>query len=523
MSLRRATAGLGVIVFLLCIFAGRTVGVGDVFTGAGVFLADADCYARLQRALPVVEGRAWVVRHHDFENAPEGTTPHTTAPLDWLLAAAAHAVAPWTGRDAALEVGGAWLPVALGLAAALVLWAWARRQSGPVRWLAPLLFAASPAIAWTSAVGRPDHHALAILLVTAALALEWPGPDGGADRPPGQLREIASGLCWGLALWVSLYEPLLLFACRLAGRLCADRALLRSPAFRRGLVATGTVLALAMLLEGWRLAPVAADLHGFAAAWAASIGELRPGWQHPGVLLAAAGSGVLAAPFLLLGPGGRRAHALPIVLWVATLALALWQIRWTPFLALAGVLSLPAQFRAFRWHGAWMLAAVPVLLWPMLREWDRRLDFPQSEAAGIRRAELISLRSAAARMEPGAVFIAPWWLSPPLAWWSRGRGIAGSSHESLEGIRDTTRFYAADDPSTALAIAGKRGARYVIAPDPGPVLENAAELLGTDFASARPMAVRLFRHPTDPPAGLRLEWTDGRVHLFVTEQGPDRP
>jgi hypothetical protein len=26
-----------------------------------------------------------IVRHHDFENFPTGTTPHTTVPLDYLI------------------------------------------------------------------------------------------------------------------------------------------------------------------------------------------------------------------------------------------------------------------------------------------------------------------------------------------------------------------------------------------------------------------------------------------------------
>jgi len=509
--MRRAIAVLSLIGFLAVVAAGRLVGAAHVFTTAGIFLVDADCYARLQRALPVYEGRQWIVRHHAFENAPEGVTPHTTAPLDWLLAGLARLIAFRTGDGPALEVAGAILPVLLGLASAGLVWAWARRLPGPARWLGPMLFAASPAIAWTSTVGRPDHQALVFLFVTAALVFEWPREPGG--RTPELRWEMYSGLFWGLALWVSLYEPLVLFVCRLAGRVLAGDRPFRNRAFLRGLATTGCVLLIAMALEGWRIHAIPAELQGFARAWAATIGELRPGWKHPGMLLGAVGTGLVAAPLLLLRPPIPRRHALASVLVLATLLLALWQIRWAPFLALAYILSLPAQLRQMR-SGGWIAAAVPALLWPMLGEWDRRLDHLESETAQITLAERVSLRAAAAHMEPGAIFLAPWWLSPPVAWWSRGAGVAGSSHESLAGIRDACRFYALTDDDEARAIAERRKVRYVMAIDPGPVLENASALLGPAGAAGEPLAARLFRRPGQPPGYLRVRWTDGRVHLF---------
>jgi len=45
----------------------------------------ADCYARMTRVEMVSAKPGLIVRHHTFENFPQGTTPHTTAPLDYLI------------------------------------------------------------------------------------------------------------------------------------------------------------------------------------------------------------------------------------------------------------------------------------------------------------------------------------------------------------------------------------------------------------------------------------------------------
>ncbi|MFM8683996.1 MAG: hypothetical protein ACKOEG_09515, partial [Chthoniobacterales bacterium] len=54
--------------------------------GVLVVFADGDCHSRMQRAAMVAEKPGTIVRTHDFENYPRGTTPHTTAPMDYLIA-----------------------------------------------------------------------------------------------------------------------------------------------------------------------------------------------------------------------------------------------------------------------------------------------------------------------------------------------------------------------------------------------------------------------------------------------------
>jgi hypothetical protein len=103
---------------------------------------------------------------------------------------------------------------------------------------------------------------------------------------------------------------------------------------------------------------------------------------------------------------------------------------------------------------------------------------------------------------PGAV-LAPWWLSPPIAYWSGHPCVAGSSHESLPGIVDTARFYFATDPAQAREIAERRDVRYVVAYEPDRVLSTAAALLD-EPAPRGSLGEILYRVPSLAPSWLRL-------------------
>ena len=57
-----------------------------------IYFVDADCCARMSRMRIVAEHAGTIVRQHEFENYPAGTTPHTTAPLEYLIFALATSV-----------------------------------------------------------------------------------------------------------------------------------------------------------------------------------------------------------------------------------------------------------------------------------------------------------------------------------------------------------------------------------------------------------------------------------------------
>jgi hypothetical protein len=137
-------------------------------------------------------------------------------------------------------------------------------------------------------------------------------------------------------------------------------------------------------------------------------------------------------------------------------------------------------------------------LWPMAREWDERL-FPSAEGQrqlAMQHSEMQQLREAAERMRGPEVapFLAPWWHSPRIAYWSGQPGVAGSSHQSISGIVDSARFYLAEDPAAAGAVLKARGVAHVVGDEPGRVISTSEQVLGAT-AGPKPMAKRLIDEP----------------------------
>ncbi len=487
------------IVLLCCIaalaFAVRCHRVRDVFIDGKIYFLDADCYSRMTRARMVSEGSAWTIRHHDFENWPQGITAHTTAPLDWLIVALSKVCGRGDGsvlHGQALDLAGALIGPLLGmLACAFVAlshrsW-WTLAAAGFV--------AVSPILVHGTSIGRPDHQALLIALIAAAFALELRMLEKATRG-----AAIGAGMLWGIALWVSLYEPLVLFAALLVAL-----AVARPTAFRErerwwGWAALLAVFGLSVLIDGWRVALPAPELREAFARWKLTIGELNG--ANFTAILRWLGAACLLAP-LALGVQWRRPEARWLLcLLAATFALTCWQLRWGYFLALIFALALPTLVEALRRH-RW-IAGVALLagLWPMAREWETALfadDLRTVRAKSVRILEMKTLRAIAeAQGERRAgPFLAPWWLSPSVAYWSRQPGVAGSSHQSLPGILDAARVWLAPDEAAALPILHARRVAWVLADSPERTVPTSATLLGV------PPPDRTFAHdlataPRDP-------------------------
>src|SRR5437016_13429511 len=152
-----------------------------------------------------------IVRHHAFENFPEGTTPHTTAPLDYLIVGLSLLLEPFTMHP--LDLAGAFVSPLLALFGGWFLWWWSRKMKLHYRWVMLTLYAISPIIVHGTELGRPDHQSLSILLVTIAICAEWSSRIAAdtAAATESNRWSIVSGAAWALALWVSTYEPLVLF------------------------------------------------------------------------------------------------------------------------------------------------------------------------------------------------------------------------------------------------------------------------------------------------------------------------
>ena len=125
----RPSARFALLLLELAIFSGlilatRCANYADVFVGGQVYFVDADCYARLTRARLVAAHPGLVVRHHDFENYPVGTTPHTTAPLDYLIVGLAALLGPFSAQP--LDRAGALMSQLPPLEGGWLLCGWVR-------------------------------------------------------------------------------------------------------------------------------------------------------------------------------------------------------------------------------------------------------------------------------------------------------------------------------------------------------------------------------------------------------------
>jgi hypothetical protein len=120
-----------------------------------------------------------------------------------------------------------------------------------------------------------------------------------------------------------------------------------------------------------------------------------------------------------------------------------------------------------------------------------------------RRIESAQIRDLSLRLRSPEVhpFLAPWWLSPSIAYWSGQPGVAGSSHESLDGIEETARFFLSENLQEAHAILEKRHVAWVFAYDSDRVAQNSAAILNEPL-SREPLCRVLDRTPSQAPSFL---------------------
>jgi len=206
------------------------------------------------------------------------------------------------------------------------------------------------------------------------------------------------------------------------------------------------------------------------------------------------------------------------VLLVATFVLTIWQARWGYFFVMLFALALPCLLEPIQSSGAVWIAFF-VSIFPILRDWDERL-WPNEAELALRveqRSELVQLRDMAISLRSSEIrpFLAPWWLSPSIAYWSGQPGIGGSSHESLDGIADSARFFLCDDWQTARQILGNHRTAWVIAYNSERVAQNSAEILN-QAAPTHSLCRLLDRTPSQVPPFLILAEQNGTCKLYRT-------
>lgn len=505
-SLRRWLAAASIPLFVFLALASQCANWQQVFLVGEVYFVDADCYSRMTRVQEVLQTPWQPIRHHAFENAPDGTTPHTTAPVDLLIAGLARTLQLF--HPGGLDLAGAFFSPLLGMAliALLGIWAWRMRWPAMIPML--LLASLSPILAHGFALGRPDHQSLLILLVGIAWMAEaslWLGRGG----------HLISAIAWALALWTSLFEPLIL----LTATMLLRALVLRSKALpgRRALAVFFAILLAGFLFDGWRASRLGVDTDLFLR-WASTIGELRH--PTPAQIFSWTGWLLPAAPMLLLVRYAREknmAFLAVAALLLLLIGLCLWHARWGYFLALAYALSLPLVLTALPWRKT-LTVLFLISLWPLAREWDATL-FPDQERASslaeARKDAYFLRETSRALVAPDPeIVLAPWWLSPAIAYWSGQNCVAGSSHQSLPGTIDTARFYLSTDPEEARRILATRRVAYVVAYEPARILQNSSQILGQPIP-AHSLGEILFRQPSRVPDFLRPVYQDEYFKVYA--------
>ncbi|MEY2495787.1 MAG: hypothetical protein QOJ45_2279 [Verrucomicrobiota bacterium] len=509
--LRGGLRAAEILIFTALILGTRCANYQDVFVGGDIYFTDADCYSRMTRVRMCAEHPGLILRHHSFENFPAGTTPHTTAPFDYLIVALAAALKPFTARS--LDLAGAIVSPFLALLGGWFLWWWSRQSRLRYRAGLLLLYAASPILAHGGELGRPDHQSLLLLLLTVAICAEWT-----LQTNPSREWSLVSGGAWGLALWVSVYEPLVLLAVVLISHALFARQNFTARVRALGWIVCGTIVALALLIEqrlpGWS---------GFVsdpimANWARTIGELNHVPLTDVIWLSWAGLLLIPLP-ALLWIAVRRTRAVPFflaALLAATFLLTVWQARWAYFFVIIFALIIPGLLAVTPTRIV-AYVALGVSLWPILKSWDEK--FWPNESENVlrleRRFEAVKWRETAkllvARTE--TPFLAPWWWSPAVAYWSGQPGLAGSSHEALSGIAESARFYLAPDAATAREISITNKIVWVLVYDADRTAQNSSAILGIS-PPAEPLCRVLDRTPAEAPRFLQLVSQNAACKLF---------
>jgi len=421
----------------------------------------------------------------------------------------------------AVDLGGAFISPLLALLGGWFLWWWSRRMRFQYRWVMLILYAISPILVHGTELGRPDHQSLLILLLGIGVCTEW-----SLRREPSTQWTAISGIAWGVAIWVSAYEPIILLLFILLLGAVQDRHLVFGRQRCTGWILLAGIVALAMLIE--RRIPSFSTFYsgGVFKNWSHTIGELAHVSPANPIWLRWAGYLILVAPFLIwFGLWQRKSKSTSksetaplfiVVLVVVTYLLTIWQARWAYFFLLIFAIALPALLEPIKSRAAVSIAFV-LSIFPILRDWDARLWPNEAEFARRveQRNESMQLRELVINMRSSQTrpFLAPWWFSPAIAYWSGQPGVAGSSHESLPGIEQSARFFLSQDWQTARKILEDRRVVWVVAYDFERVARNSSAILGLTLPQY-PLCFALERTPAQVPRFLVFSAQNGAGKLY---------
>ena len=433
---------------------------------------EADCYSQLARVQRILHGQGLIQSHFTAENWPEGLIPSTTAPFDYVILLLYAPLALLTKYP--LDWAGAIVSPALWLGLA-AFWMLVRSREFTLPGRVWLVIGSSvlPAFVWATSFGRPRHQSLILFLMALGLTAEY--ERWHVEMVRKRPWHIFAGIIWGLAGWTSLFEPTLVVTLLVIFNLITRRR--ESGAF---LISFGTVMAIALLLEGVHIYVPPADQVDALHRWLGTIAEVRSlsfgGFMSQLTLVQ------LAMPFvvwrLLARVGDRRTDWFLVILATVLTVLTCFQSRWLYYTSLADLFILARFIQLAPLHGSRLLV-MAIFLAGVADSDGRQMTAAATTKPNQPSPELASV--AQAIDAPGGI-LAPWWLSPGLLYFSGQPIVSGSSHCGISGIVDSAKFYAATSWVDAEQILRKRKVRWVVAYDDPvyvyPVLNTSCGILG---------------------------------------------
>jgi hypothetical protein len=497
--------------------------------GLRPWAVEADCYSQLARVQRILQGQGLVQNHFTVENWPEGLTPSTTAPFDYVILALWAPLALLTRYP--LDWAGALVSPALALGL-VAFWIFFRSRCFERAGRAALVVGLGliPGLVWATAFGRPRHQSLIVALLAVALTAEYER----WDKEAGRAWPIAAGIVWGLACWTSLYEPLLAGVLLIVFNLAVRRR--EQPAFA---ISFGAVLLLALLIEGVHVYVPPPEVRPVLARWLQFIAEMQ-GMDVSRFVDAITFSSAFSSENFTWWEAGSflMLLALPCMAWwlwtkrnltdrfVMGLTMilafcALFEQRWLPY-AMLGELFCVARFFqiAPNWRARVALAAL--FLIDVGHANRDQIAVAAASAPNQPSAELAHL--AESIDAPGGI-LAPWWLSPGLLYFSGHPIVSGSSHCGITGIAASAEFYTSTSWDDAMRLLQERRVHWVVVWDEPtyvyPLLGSSQEILGVPPSTEKDpgnadstMAQRLVTDRAVPVDLLRLRAVSPHFKLY---------
>ena len=495
----------------------------------------------------------WILGANTHEGWPTGTGTGYSTLSDCLLLWIAWLVR-WIGygmerlddrvgvilQSGAMDYGAGLAGVCVGIMVAGALW-WRVRTLGWGRWRMMVwgVLALMPPMIFATRFGALDESVLALAFLGWILVLE----DSVVCH--GMRGSALSGVLAGMAIWVAPRFSLPVILMVLIGRCIKSSSITNaSRAVLRWMIPLSGVMTLACWMDGraWLGSLVASG----AGRWHASQSLWRPVEDSLAPFLWFGGA--MVVPVLALF---RRGEEVERQRWETLLACSAllavgaswWMPVWAPLAVILIALCVePARHGAIRLSGLGLglrgnrgvpLGVVLALIgggsfWPIARWWEGWIFPTESRVAEAMeyREEMGQLRRIALGIRGGETqpFLAPWYLSPAVSYWSMQPSVARFTSLDQDKEDFAMEFFASTDVRSQRDAAISLGVRWIICDAPDRFERNALRMGFTRSAGSEVAFRRLRKgRQTTEPLGYTRVFTTGTFVVLEPSTGGDEP